>query len=150
MRLLDQQGVAVSHQYPQTIRRLQKLADGHRDIVLRAYTHVGNHHKGLLPEQIEELEQVRAKLHNILVEVEETISRRQIMNLEKLQQMDTDLRAFAAKLNEKQMARINDNSSKTRLSILYYGIVGNAMMLSKQNLELLEIFERSFGEVEGS
>ena len=150
MRLLDQQGVAVSHQYPQTIRRLQKLADGHRDIVLRAYTHVGNHHKGLLPEQIEELEQVRAKLHNILVEVEETISRRQIMNLEKLQQMDSDLRAFAAELNEKQMARINDNSSKTRLSILYYGIVGNAMMLSKQNLELLEIFERSFGEVEGS
>ena len=51
MRLLDQQGLKSSHRYPQTVRRLQKLADGHRDIVLRAYTHVGNHHKGLLSVQ---------------------------------------------------------------------------------------------------
>mgnify|MGYP001371983537 FL=1 len=58
MRLLDQKGVAVSHKYPQTIRRLQKLSDGHRDIVLRAYTHIGNHHKGLLPEQLAVPEQV--------------------------------------------------------------------------------------------
>jgi phosphate/sulfate permease len=148
MRLLDQKEVAMSHQYPQTIRRLQKLADGHRDIVLRAYTHVGNHHKGLLPEQIEELEQVRTKLHDILLEVEETISRRQTTDLERLRIKDAELRTFAAELNARQIDRIQDNSSKTRLSILYYGIVGNAMMLSKQNLELLEIFENSFGEFE--
>jgi len=148
MRLLAQQGLATTHRYPQTIRRLQKLADGHRDIVLRAYNHVGNHHKGLLSVQIEELEQVRQRLHAILLEVEETISRRQIANLARLEEKDTELRAFAAELNEKQSLRIQNNSSKTRLSILYYGIVGNAMMLSKQNLELLEIFDDSFGEIE--
>jgi hypothetical protein len=148
MRLLDQQGLAVSHRYPQTIRRLQKLADGHRDIVLRAYTHVGNHHKGLLPVQIEELEQVRGMLRDILREVEETLSRKQIADLERLRNKDTELRALAAELNERQVTRIHDVTSKTRLSILYYAIVGNAMMLSKQNLELLEIFEESFGEVE--
>ena len=146
MRLLGQQGQEISHQYPQTIRRLQKLADGHRDIVLRAYTHVGNHHKGLLPEQIEELEQVRLKLHDILYEVEEAISRKQTTDLERLRKKDTDLRTLANELNERQVARIEDNSSKTRLSILYYGIIGNAMMLSKQNLELLEIFDRSFSK----
>jgi len=148
MRLLDQQGLAVSHKYPQTIRRLQKLSDGHRDIVLRAYTHVGNHHKGLLPEQIEELEQVRAKLGVILGEVESTFDRMQTTNLEKLRELDADLRAYAAELNARQLPRIKDITSKTRLSILYYAIVGNAMMLSKQNLELLEIFDESFGEFE--
>ncbi|PLX93425.1 MAG: phosphate:sodium symporter [Desulfuromonas sp.] len=147
MRLLDQQGVDVSHQYPQTIRRLQKLSDGHRDIVLRAYTHVGNHHKGLLPEQIEELELVRQKLGVILSEVEQTFSRQQEINLERLRSLDTDLRAYAAELNERQLPRIKDITSKTRLSILYYAIVGNAMMLSKQNLELLEIFDNSFGDL---
>jgi phosphate/sulfate permease len=147
MRLLDQQGLAISHRYPQTIRRLQKLADGHRDIVLRAYTHVGNHHKGLLAVQIEELEQVRHRLYDILLEVEETISRRQITDLDRLREKDAELRAFAAELNARQIARIHNSSSKTRLSILYYGIVGNAMMLSKQNLELLEIFDQSFGEI---
>ncbi len=148
MRLLDQRGLSVSHKYAQTIRRLQKLTDGQRDIVLRAYTHIGNHHKGLLPEQIEELEQVRRMLNDILLEVEETFSRKQTANLERLREKDTQLRDFAAALNDRQVARIKDNSSKTRLSILYYGIVGNAMMLSKQNLELLEIFALAFGEFE--
>ncbi len=148
MRLLDQKGLAVASRYAQTIRRLQKITDGHRDIVLRAYTHVGNHHKGLLPVQIEELEHVRRLLQEILLEVEESFSRKQTGNLERLAEKDGQLRALAAELNARQVERIHDNSSKTRLSILYYGIVGNAMMLSKQNLELLEIFELSFGTFE--
>ncbi|MDF1581037.1 MAG: inorganic phosphate transporter [Desulfuromonadales bacterium] len=148
MRLLARQGHAVSHQYPQTIRRLQKLSDGHRDIVLRAYQHVGNHHKGLLNVQIAELEQVRALLHDILLEVETTFTRHRIADHPGLTAKDRQLRDLAARLNEVQMARISDNTSKTRLSILYYAIIGNAMMLSKQNLELLEIFENSFGEID--
>lgn len=148
MRLLDQEGLAVSHKYAQTIRRLQKVNDGYRDIVLRAYTHVGNHHKGLLPVQVEELEEVRRLLYAILLEVEETFNRKQTADLQRLGEKDRQLRALAAELDARQAKRIHDNTSKTRLSILYYGIVGNAMMLSKQNLELLEIFDLSFGKFE--
>ncbi|MBF0646289.1 inorganic phosphate transporter [Desulfuromonas acetoxidans] len=148
MRVLSQTGLAVSNKYPQTIRRMQKLSDGQRDIVLRSYRHVGNHHKGLLPVQIEELQQVRELLNEILTEVEETFHRRRTADLDSLRRKDEQLRTLAAMLDEKQALRIHDNSSKTRLSILYYAIVGNAMMLSKQNLELLEIFEQSFGEID--
>ncbi|MFA7535064.1 MAG: inorganic phosphate transporter [Desulfuromonadales bacterium] len=148
MRLIDQKGLTVSHRYAQTIRRLQKITDGHRDIVLRAYTHIGNHHKGLLPVQIAELEQVRELLNEILLEVETTFSRKQTANLDRLTEKDGRLRALAAELNARQVPRISDNTSKTRLSILYYAIVGNAMMLSKQNLELLEIFDIAFGKFE--
>lgn len=148
MRLLDQKNLDVSHKYPQTVRRLQKLTDGHRDIVLRAYTHVGNHHKGLLSVQIEELEQVRELLDEILLEVEETFNRRQTADIDRLIEKDNRLRDLAAELNIKQVTRIQDSASKTRLSILYYAIVGNAMMISKQNLELVEIFNLSFGEIE--
>jgi Na+/phosphate symporter len=148
MRLLDQKGLTVSHRYAQTIRRLQKITDGHRDIVLRAYTHIGNHHKGLLPVQVEELEQIRRLLNEILLEVETTFSRKQTANLDRLTEKDSRLRELAAELNARQLPRISDNTSKTRLSILYYAIVGNAMMLSKQNLELLEIFDIAFGKFE--
>jgi phosphate/sulfate permease len=148
MRLLDQRGQTVSYRYAQTVRRLQKVIDGYRDIVLRAYTHVGNHHKGLLPVQVGELEKVREVLHAILQEVEETFSRRQPADIVALTEKDGRLRALAAELNELQAARIKNNTSKTRLSILYYGIVGNVMMLSKQSLELLEIFDTSFGELQ--
>lgn len=149
MRLLEQKDLADSNRYPQTVRRLQKLSDGYRDIVLRAYSHIGNHHKGLLPVQIEELEEVRQLLDEILLEVEAVFSHRQTADVRGLTEKDARLRELAAALNDKQMIRIHDTSSKTRLSILYYGIVGNAMMISKQNLELLEIFEHSFGKIEG-
>ncbi|PLY01621.1 MAG: phosphate:sodium symporter, partial [Desulfuromonas sp.] len=149
MRLLAQKGVRVSHRYAQTVRRLQKLSDGHRDIVLRVYTHVGNHHKGLLPEQVAELQQVRHKLKTMLVDVAELISRGEIANITIIEEQDWKLRQLAAELNLKQAERITNNISKTRLSILYYGIIGNAMMISKQTLELLEIFNESFSDLEG-
>ena len=148
MRLLHQSNIAISHQYPQTVRRLQKLTNGHRDIVLRAYTHVGNHHKGLLAIQVGELEKVWALLDEILCDVEATFGRRGPADLQSLAEKDQQLRTMAADLNDLQMERIHDNTSKTRLSILFYAIVGDAIMLSKQNLKLLEIFNHSFGQLE--
>jgi hypothetical protein len=71
-----------------------------------------------------------------------------LTNIEELRKKENELRAFAKELKERQVARIEDNSFKTRLSILHYGIVGNTSMFSKQNLELLEIFAPSFGKVE--
>ena len=54
----------------------------------------------------------------------------------------------AARCHQDQLERIRNEESKTRLTILYYSIIGNAMMLSKQNLKILEIFDESFGPVE--
>jgi phosphate/sulfate permease len=149
MRLLQQRDVHHSLRYAQTIRRLQKLADGQRDVVARSLVHVRNHHKGLLPEQIEELKEVREMLNGFLLEAENLISRAAPGDVTGLIARDNGLRALSRKLNEKQVTRIQDDTSKTRLSILYYAIVGNAMMISKQNLRLLEIFNESFGEVTG-
>ncbi|MFQ6104537.1 MAG: anion permease [Candidatus Glassbacteria bacterium] len=145
MRLLQRSEAHISLKYAQTIRRLQKLADGHRDIVMRSYEHVSNHHKGLLDIQIRELKKVRQLLHDILLEVESTFDKRQTINYNSVIEKDKQLRKIAENLNQDQIERIRDGVSKTRLSILYYAIVGNAMMLSKQNLKLLEIFEESFG-----
>ncbi len=80
--------------------------------------------------------------------MEETFNRRQTASLDRLAEKDNRLRSLAAELNSKQVVRIHDNTSKTRLSLLFYAIVGNAMMISKQNLELLEVFNLSFGEIE--
>ncbi len=147
MRLLQQSHPQHSARYAQTIRRLQKIADGQRDVVNRSLMHVRNHHAGLLDEQIEELEKVRGILDNILEEARSLIAHAAPSDVSRLVALDDKLRTLAKSLNEKQVARIQDDSSKTRLSILYYAIVGNAMMLSKQNLRLLEIFNESFSDV---
>jgi hypothetical protein len=54
------------------------------------------------------------------------------------------MRELADQFNQNQIERIRTDTSKTRLSILYYAIVGNCIMMSKQNIKLLEIFNESF------
>jgi len=145
VRLFTDKDRVFSYKYGQTIRRLQKLADGQRDIAYRAYNHVSNHHKGLLQSQIEELKQVQDILNDIL---DHTIKSLMDNNIEKYKTIilkDSELRKLAADLNERQIERIRSKESKTRLTILYYAIIGNAMMISKQCIELMKIFSNSFG-----
>ena len=145
LRLQQQKDeVLVSYKYAQTIRRLQKLSDGHRDIVLRSYVHVSNHHKGLLDEQVRELKKVKECILNILSEVEETFEHRKSFTPDVITEQILEIRSHANIYHHKQIERIQDETSKTRLSILFYAIVGNCIMLGKQNLKLLEIFEESF------
>lgn len=145
LRLLQKEEVDISYKYAQTIRRLQKFSDGYRDIVTRAYRHVANHHKGLLPIQIDELSRVKTAVLDILHELEFSFSQKRTNGLQVVVDKDRKLRELANSLNPKQIERIKSNDSKTRLSILYYSIMGDALMLSKQSRKLLEVFQHSFG-----
>ena len=147
MRLLQCEDSHLSFKYGQTIRRVQKLADGHRDIVIRASMHVSNHHKGLLDVQVEELTTVKELLHDILLSVESALARKETANMDRVVEKERQLRSLAEQLHERQMERVRDGSSKTRLSILFYAILGNSVMLARQNVRLLEIFSESFGDV---
>jgi len=150
MRLLQQEEVDLSYKYGRTGRRLQKLAEGHRDIVYRACDHVGNYHKGLLEEQVEELREVKARTLSIIADVEATFRKEQGPPLEQIVERQKSLAQFVNDLEVKQTERIKDDSSKTRLSILYYAVLGNVAMLARQNRRLMQIYAETFGHVEGT
>ncbi len=140
MRLLQREDASNTYKYGQTIRRIQKLADGHRDISARAYMHVANNHKGMLPEQIEDIKTVQEIMFSIFQDVETILSNKDFEKYENVILNDNRMRNIAEKLNQQQIERVVAEDSKTRLTILYYAIIGNAMMLSKQNIKLIEIF----------
>jgi phosphate/sulfate permease len=144
LRLLQKEDVKISYKYAQTIRRLQKLSDGHRDTVLRAYMHVGNKHNGLLDVQIEELKKIKICILDILLKVETSFHRKEIVNYKNIIDQYNYMRELANQFHQEQMERIRRGESKTRLSILFYAIVGNCLMMAKQNIKLLEIFNESF------
>ncbi len=148
MRLLQKEDAHRSGKYAQTVRRIQKLADGHRDLAFRAYHHVSNHHKGLLNIQIEEISEIWTLMRELLSEVVTVLDEKKLDGYDSLAEIDRKLRELAEKLNQNQIERIRNGESKTRLTILYYAIVGNALMLSKQNLRLIEIFSQSFGDID--
>jgi len=146
LRLLQKGDTPKTFKYVQIIRRLQKLTDGYRDIVLRSYTHVNNHHKGLLPIQIEELKEVKDTILPLLDDVANIFSSKEIINYDAISDKYKHLWEIADKINEKQLIRIKDGTSKTRLTILFYSISSTSLMIAKQNLKLLQIFKESFFE----
>lgn len=144
LRLLQKEDTKTSYNYYQIIRRLQKLSDGHRDTVIRSTRHVSNRHTGLQPAQIEELKQIKACVNTILLLVENSFIKKDISHYKDIAEKYQKMKKLIAELNANQVARIIDDSSKTRKSILYYAISGNCLMMIKQNIKLLEIFNDAF------
>jgi phosphate/sulfate permease len=144
LRLQQQEDIKTSYNYYQIIRRLQKVADGHRDIIIRSTRHVSNRHKGLLPVQIEELKQIRACVIKILSMMEDTFNRKELIHYENITSEFNNMSILINTCNENQIERIRDDSSKTRLSILFYAISGNCLVMMRQNIRLIEIFNDAF------
>ena len=144
LRLLQQEENQISYNYYQIIRRLQKLSDGHRDTVIRSTMHVANSHKGLLDVQVEELKEIKKVILYILHQVEMALSQKDIVDCHHIGAQFHYLRELTDDFNANQIERIRDESSKTRLSIMFYAISGNCVMMAKQTVKLLEIFNEAF------
>jgi hypothetical protein len=54
-----------------------------------------------------------------------------------------DLKVFLDQYDHSQIERIRSGESKTRLSILYYGITNACLKISEQTLHLLNIFQET-------
>lgn len=144
LRLLSREDSHNSYNFYQIIRRLQKLSDGYRDTVIRSSLHISNRHKGLLPAQIAELSEIKKTFLNIIRLVEQAFKDKIIIDCQDAVEQYHYLKELVDDFNENQIGRIRDDSSKTRLSIMFYAISGNCVMMAKQNVKLLDILNESF------
>ncbi len=144
LRLLDQEEIATTHKYAQSIDVLQELAECHRDIISRAYDHIDNHHKPMLPIQLEEIKQVKDCILNLLEKTSDALMKKQIPDFEAINRDKQKLHRLITELNKNQVRRIQDNISKTRLSILFYGFSRDSRIIAERISDLLKIFRESF------
>ncbi|MCP4899352.1 MAG: inorganic phosphate transporter [bacterium] len=140
LRLLQWESVENTQHYSHALSSLQEITESLRDLVMRGYVHVGNNHSGLLQDQIVDLERVRKLTTEILDRSAETMLERAQPDLEFITERHESLRAMVHEHDKKQIARIQDNSSKTRLSILFYSIMWDCLKISEQTTLLLKIF----------
>jgi hypothetical protein len=123
---------------------LRKISESVRDIALRAYVHVSNNHSGLLDSQIEELDRILRKTLDILDRTAETMSRTAPPNYEAVAELNREVRALVHEFDQNQIRRIQDNSSKTRLSILSYSLAWDCLKIAEQTANLQTVFEDPF------
>ncbi len=144
LRLLNQEDIRTTQHYGRIINSLQEITDCHRDIILRTNTHISNNHKGLLDKQVDELNLLWGYLTKLLRETTLILAEKDVVPYRILKNDKKRLNDLIKKYDERQIERIKDDISKTRLSILFYGMMRGFQKVARNTLDLLEIFDESF------
>lgn len=111
---------------------------------MKSFVHLDNHHKGLLPVQIEELNRLRSIMTELLQKTSMTLMMQHSVDYRSVADRNKTLKRLVDEFDKNQIKRIQDESSKTRLSILFYGLMGSIQKISEHTLNLLSTFNESF------
>ncbi len=148
MRLLQHEDVKGAGKYANVVFALQEISESLRDLILRCHVHTSNHHSGLLPAQKKELQQVRKCVEALLEGTSRILLNHEAFEYRDLAAHYVNLRCLLDDFDRRQIERIRSSMSKTRLSILFYGINNACLKISEQVLLLLNIFEETFPKIE--
>ena len=143
LRLLGREESGRADKYSYVIYALQEITESLRDMLLRCHVHTSNQHAGLLPEQKKELQQVRKCMESLLSETAKILKDHEPYKYRDVASHFVDLKGFLEEYDHSQIERIRAGLSKTRLSILFYGINNACLKISEQTLNLLTIFEHT-------
>jgi Na+/phosphate symporter len=142
--LLHKEDINNTQKYSHTIRSLQDIAESHRDIIMRIYEHFENYHAGFLNVQKEELRQVKTHITRLLWNTSIMLLFRKKVDYDYIRNQKRKLTELVDECDKNQIKRIQNAESKTRLSILFYGILENCLEIAEQTENLLDIFQESF------
>ncbi len=141
LRLLGRGEARRAGEYSYVVYALQEITESIRDMILRCHVHTSNHHSGLLPEQKKELQQVRKAMESLLIETAKALRAREPFKYRDIAAHYVNLKTLVEECDRSQVARIRKGVSKTRLSILFYGINNACQKIGEQTLKLLTVFE---------
>jgi len=146
LSLIQGENVNAAQNYLPTIRSLQEIAESHRDVILRTHAHFENYHTGFLTDQKEELGHVKAYMTRLLWNTSIMLLRRKKVDYDYIANQCRRLKDLVSECEKKEIRRIQNAESKTRLSMLYYGFLEDCVKISEETKNLLEIFRESFGQ----
>lgn len=143
LRLLGRKESKDADKYSYVVYALQEISESMRDLILRCHVHTSNQHSALLPSQKKELQQVRKSMEALLIQTSRILKDRQPFEYRDVASHYVDLKFYLEQYDHSQIERIRSGESKTRLSILYYGITNACLKISEQTLNLLNIFQET-------
>jgi phosphate/sulfate permease len=144
LRLLQHEDVAQAGKYSYVISALQEIAESLRDVIMRCHVHTSNKHAGLLPAQKKELQSVRKCVEALLDDTARILLSHEPFKYREVAAHYVKLKGLLEEYDGNQIKRIRSGASKTRLSILFYGINNACLKISEQGLQLLTIFDETF------
>jgi hypothetical protein len=142
--LLRNNAVDSTQKYARTISCIQGVAESHRDIIKRSYVHFENCHEGFSDAQKEELRRIKTYITRLLWNTSIMLERRKKVDYDYIANQSRRLNNLVTEFDKNQIKRIQNGESKTRLNILYYGLMENSVKIAQHTQNLLNIFRESF------
>lgn len=142
--LLEMGEPGDAQRYSDTVRSLQNLADSHRDIATRLCEHFENNHSGFVYAQKDELRQIKVHVTRLLWNTSIMLLKGKEVDHDYITNQCGRLKDLVSTFDRNQIERIQKGESKTRLSILFYGLLENCVKIAEQTRNLLEVFRESF------
>ena len=135
---LEEDSVEAGHFYVQVLDFLREITRSIHFIAKTAHTHVDNNHKGLLPEQVEELNQLNTRIAELYSEILASIKDHKYTDIDTITLKQTELLALVEQVNKKQIKRIKNQVAGTKNSLMYLGILGEIKNILFYTINLLK------------
>ncbi|RLD77849.1 MAG: phosphate permease, partial [Bacteroidetes bacterium] len=151
---LEEDSVETGHFYVQVLDFLREITRSVHFITKTALTHVDNNHKGLLPEQVEEMNQLNIRMAELYDEILASIRENNYTDIDSIISKQVELLSMIDQVNKKQIKRIKNHEAGTKNSLMYLGILGETKNILFYTINLLKsqrdfILEQNGDNIEG-
>jgi len=135
---LEDNSIETGHYYVQVIDYLREMAHSTSFITKPCMDHVDNHHKELLPIQLEELFDMTRMTREFFTEINHMIRTRDFSKLDELIEKQSKILKYIDTSRKKQVKRIKANEVGTRNSMLFLGLLSEGKNLVLQSINVIK------------
>ncbi|MBN2172659.1 MAG: inorganic phosphate transporter [Bacteroidales bacterium] len=135
---LEDSSIESGFYYVQVLDYLREIAHSITFISKPSLEHVDNHHKALLPVQIEEFKEISEKTEEFIQAVNDAIKKQQYTELPNIIELQQLILKMVDNSRKKQVKRIKSNEVGTRNSMLFLGILSETKNLMLQTVNMLK------------
>ena len=129
IKKLEESSIESGHYYVQVLDYLREIAHTITFITGPCLEHVDNNHKGLLPEQVKELDKVQEGINKLLKMINKSIKEQDFSKLEDILKQQQHILDVIDATRKNQIKRIKANEAGTKNSLLYLNILSESKNL---------------------
>lgn len=135
---LEEDSIETGHFYVQVLDFLREITRSVYFISKSALTHVDNNHKGLLPDQVEELNQLNTRIADLYEEILVYIREHLCTEIDSILEKQSELLSMIDQVNKKQIKRIKNHEAGTKNSLMYLGMLAEMKNILFYSINLLK------------
>ena len=135
---LREDSIETGHYYVQVLDYLREIAHDITYITLPVFEHIDNNHKGIIPSQLDELNNIISEISKFFIIIERTIAENNYSDVDRNIELQHKVLITLDVYRKNQIKRIKKEEVGTKNSMLYFNIITEIKNLLLHTINLLK------------